>query len=68
MESDVDKLAIMTQPAVSHVVFGWFNLSLPNVVLWVAAIIVFFLFAWVRVPLVMEADAKSRREGQAHEH
>ena len=58
----MDKFAIMAQPAASHVAFGWFNLAWPNIAFWVAAIVVFVLFAWARIPLVMEADAESRRK------
>jgi hypothetical protein len=58
----MENLSIMTQPAVSHVAFGWFNLAWPNIAFWIAVIVVFFVFAWARIPLVMEADAESRGE------
>ena len=57
----MEKLSIMTQPVASHVVFGWFNLVWPNIAFWIAVIVVFFVLAWARIPLVMEADAESRR-------
>jgi hypothetical protein len=56
-------LAIMSQPVVAHVKFGWFNLAWPNIAAWVAVVAAFFLFAWVRIPRAMEADAESRRKG-----
>lgn len=63
----MDKLALMTQPAVPHVVFGWFNLAWPNIVFWALVIIVFALGAWARMPTFMESDAGSRRDVD-HEH
>jgi len=63
MESNMDKLTIMTLPAAPHIAFGWFNLDGPGIAFWIAVIVVFVLFAWARIPKVMEADAASRREG-----
>jgi len=59
----VQHLSILTQPAVAHADFGWFNLAWPNIGFWIAAIVLFALFVWGRIPLVMEADAASRRKG-----
>ena len=59
----MDKLAIMSQPVTPHVVFGWFNMSWPNIAFWIALIVVFVVFAWARIPQAMEADAESRRKG-----
>lgn len=59
--SGLESLAIMARPAVAHVQIGWFNLAWPNIALWIAVIAVFFLFAWLRIPRAMEADATSRR-------
>ena len=56
----MENLAIIKQPAVAHVAFGWFNLAWPNIAFWVAVIILFFIFAWARIPIFMEADARSR--------
>jgi hypothetical protein len=58
----MENLSIMAQPAASHVAFGWFNLAWPNIAFWVATIVVFIVFAWARIPFVMEADAESRRK------
>jgi hypothetical protein len=58
----METFAIMTQPAVPHVAFGWFNLAWPNIAFWIAVIFFFFVFAWARIPVVMEADAESRRK------
>lgn len=56
-------LPILTDPAVAHTDFGWFNLAWPNIGFWIAAIVLFALFVWGRIPLLMEADAASRRNG-----
>ena len=58
----MENLIIMSQPAAPHVNFGWFNLAWPNIAFWVAAILVFVLSAWARIPLFMEADVDSRRK------
>lgn len=50
----MDKLAIATMPAVPHVVFGIFNLGIPNIVLWVAVIVVFLVGTRARMPKFME--------------
>lgn len=59
----LENLAIMSQPAVAHVKFGWFNLAWPNIAFWIAVIAVFVLFAWLRIPLAMEGDAEARHSG-----
>ncbi len=59
----LESLAIMSEPVVAHVEFGWFNLAWPNIAFWIAVIAVFFLFAWLRIPRAMEADVDSRRKG-----
>lgn len=60
----MDKLAIMAQPPVPHVVFGWFNLSWPDIAFWIAVVVVFAVFAWARIPLVMDEDTESRRKAE----
>ena len=55
-------LLIFSQTAVPHIGFGWFNLALPNIVFWLAVIVLFAVFAKARIPLVMEADAAARAE------
>lgn len=41
-------------PAVPHVVFGVFNLAIPNIIVWLVAIGILFLAAWARLPRVFE--------------
>ena len=60
----LDSLSILSQTAVAHVEFGWFNLAWPNIGFWIAVIVVFILFAWTRIPMVMESDAESRKEAE----
>jgi hypothetical protein len=67
-EKDVDQLALMTKPAVPHVVFGIFNLAWPNIAFWALVVVVFGLAAWARMPAFMESDAASRRGGDGREH
>ena len=55
-------LAILSQAAVPHLGFGWFNLAAPNIAFWLAVIVLFAAFIWARIPLVMEADAASREK------
>ncbi len=43
-----------TLPAVSHIDFSIFNLDIPGIVMWVAAIIIFFIAAWARMPKTLE--------------
>jgi hypothetical protein len=59
----MEKLAIFTQAAAPHVVFGWFNLVWPDIAFWIAVIAAFFVLAWARIPPIMDADAESRRNG-----
>lgn len=37
-------------PAVPHVVFGVFNLAVPNIIAWVVVLVVFLLAATLRIP------------------
>ena len=44
----MDRLDLMTKPAVPHVVFGIFNLAWPNIAFWALVIIVFAVATWAR--------------------
>lgn len=59
----MDKLALLTDPAVPHVVFGIFNLSWPSIAFWTSIIVFFATAIWLRIPEVMEADSASRKGG-----
>jgi len=43
-------------PAVPHVVFGIFDLAIPNLFAWGVSIAVFFLAAWGRLPRIFEPE------------
>ena len=53
----MQKLTIETLPVVPHIVFGIFNLAIPNLIFWVAVIVVFFAGCWARIPNFMTHDA-----------
>lgn len=54
-------LSIFTHPAAAHLVFGWFDLAVPNIAFWLAVVVIFAVFTRARIPLFMEADAASRK-------
>ena len=49
----MQELTTETLPAVPHVVFGIFNLAIPNLIFWVVVIFVFFAGCWARIPNFM---------------
>jgi hypothetical protein len=51
-------------PPVQHVIFGIFNLAVPNIFAWVAIIVVFFLSAWARFPKLLEPAEIASKEVQ----
>jgi hypothetical protein len=59
----MDKLTLLTDPAVPHVVFGIFNLSWPSIAFWTLIIIFFAAATWLRIPEFMETDSASRMGG-----
>ncbi len=46
-------LTIETLPAVPHIVFGIFNLAIPDLIFWVAVVLAFFAGCWARMPKFM---------------
>ncbi len=54
-------LPAQLMPATAHVVFGIFNLAIPNIFAWVALITVFFVAAWARLPRIFEPGAEKER-------
>lgn len=40
--------------AVPHLIFGIFNLSIPNIIAWVIVIGGFLLASWIRLPKIFE--------------
>jgi hypothetical protein len=39
-------------PAVAHFVFGIFNVALPNIMVILLLIVIFFVAAWARLPRI----------------
>ncbi len=51
------QLPVQRLPAVPHVVFGIFNLAIPNIVAWGVVIIAFVASIWLRLPDAIEHGA-----------
>jgi len=62
----MQNLTIETLPTVPHLVFGIFNLAIPNLLFWVAVILVFFVGCWARMPKFMAhgSTKEDRRTGR----
>lgn len=43
-------------PPVPHLVFGIFNLAIPDIIAWLLVLIIFFLSIWLRLPKFFEGD------------
>ena len=39
---------------VQHITFGIFNLAIPDIIAWIAVIVIFVAAAWVRLPKFFE--------------
>ena len=50
----MEPLPAQLLPVTAHVVLGIFNLAIPNIVAWIALIVVFFMAAWMRLPAIFE--------------
>jgi len=57
----VEYLPTQLLPAVPHVVFGVFDLALPNIVAWGLVDITFLLAAWLRLPRFLESSEEDER-------
>jgi hypothetical protein len=44
-------------PAVPHIVFGIFDLAVPNLIFWGIAFVLFFIAAWARLPKFFEPNS-----------
>jgi len=51
-----------TLPAVPHVIFGIFNLAIPNIIMWVLVIGIFAISAWGKIPGFIEHSWKKEKE------
>ncbi|BBJ28471.1 hypothetical protein [Athalassotoga saccharophila] len=54
----IEMLPIQQLPAVPHLIFGIFNLSVPDLIVWVIVIGGFFFAAWLRLPKIFEGREK----------
>lgn len=50
----MQNLPIQSLPAVPHLVFGIFNLAIPDLIFWIAVIVAFVAGCWARMPKFME--------------
>lgn len=57
----MQNLIIETLPVVPHVVFGIFDLAIPDLIFWVAVIFAFFAGCWARIPNFMTGDTPEDR-------
>jgi hypothetical protein len=60
----MEQLPVQMLPAVQHVIFGIFNLAIPNIIAWGILIIAFLLAVFSRVPHVFEPSDEKSGEGQ----
>jgi hypothetical protein len=51
-------------PATAHFAFGIFNLAIPNILVWVVLIAVFFVAAWTRLPRIFESGGEKEQRSQ----
>lgn len=58
----MSELTTQALPAVPHVVFGIFNLAIPNIIFWGLVIVLFVGAAWARLPKFIEHSSKQDRE------
>jgi hypothetical protein len=59
------QLPVQMLPAVQHIIFGIFNLAIPNIIAWGILVIVFILAVWSRAPHVFEPADEKPGEGQS---
>lgn len=58
----MSQLTLAKLPAVPHVIFGIFNLAIPNIIFWCLVILVFAGAAWARLPKFIEHSSKADDE------
>lgn len=55
-------LTLQTLPGVPHVVFGIFNLAVPNIIFWAIVVVFFAGAAFARLPKFIEHSSKKDSE------
>jgi hypothetical protein len=46
----MDHIPVSLLASVPHLVFGIFNLAMPNIVAWIGLVFMFGIAAWLRLP------------------
>jgi hypothetical protein len=60
----MEPLPAQLMSATPHVAFGIFNLAIPNILVWVVLIAVFFVAAWMRLPRIFESGGEKEQRSQ----
>jgi hypothetical protein len=60
----MERLPAQLMPATPDVAFGIFNLAIPNILVWVVLIAVFFVAAWTRLPRIFESGGEKEQRSQ----
>lgn len=50
----MEQLPTQLLPAVPHIIFGIFDLAIPNLLAWIMIIALAFVAAWARLPKFFE--------------
>ncbi len=58
----MEPLTTQSLPAVPHVVFGIFNLAIPNIIAWTVLVVAFVVSAWLRLPSFGPHGGSDREE------
>jgi hypothetical protein len=53
----MNQLPTQLLPAVPHIIFGIFDLAVPNIISWGVAFVLFFIAAWARLPKLFEPNS-----------
>jgi hypothetical protein len=51
---EMEQLPPQLLPAVPHIIFGIFDLAIPDLIAWIMIIVLFFIAAWARLPKFFE--------------
>jgi hypothetical protein len=49
-------------PEVPHIIFGIFNLAIPNIIAWGLVVGVFAFAVWARIPRLFEPPAEQEED------
>jgi hypothetical protein len=54
----MEQLPPQMLPGVPYLKFGIFDLAIPNIIAWLAVILIFFVGAWTRLPKFFEPNSE----------